>query len=91
MHGAFFTPGYVCCHRLPIPSKLKHLARRIIEPHSHVGVDSAPSLEGAQDGNSFHGPIISWIHSTDGIKTHDVGYELAAAGGTMTSHFARVC
>ena len=84
-HGSYVTPGYVCCHRLSIPSELKYLARRIVDLHSHMGVDSSPSLEGAQDVDSFHGPIVSWLRSIDAINTHDVAYELAAAGGVTTS------
>ena len=42
-------------------------------------------LEGAQDMNSLHGPIVSWLRSIDGINTHDVAFELAAAGGVTTS------
>lgn len=42
-------------------------------------------LEGALDVNSFHGPIVSWLRSVDGINTHDAAYELAAAGGVTTS------
>lgn len=50
-----------------------------------MGVDSSPSLEGAADGNSYHGPIVSWVRAIDGLNTHDVAYELAAAGGVTTS------
>ena len=50
-----------------------------------MGVESAPALEGADDGNSYHGPIVSWLRSIDGINTHDAAYELAVAGGVTTS------
>ena len=83
--GAYVTPGYVCCHRLPFSSELKRLAHRIVDLHSHMGVESAPSLEGATDGNSLHGPIVSWLRTIDAIDTHDAAYELAVAGGVTTS------
>lgn len=50
-----------------------------------MGVDSSPSLEGAQDMNSWNGPIVSWARSIDGLNTHDAAFELAAAGGVTTS------
>ena len=50
-----------------------------------MGVASAPLLEGAQDLNSLHGPVVSWLRSIDAINTHDASYELAAAGGVTTS------
>lgn len=58
---------------------------RIVDLHSHMGVDSSPLLEGAQDINSLHGPIISWARSIDGLNTHDAAFELAVAGGVTTS------
>jgi len=84
-HGAYVTPGYVHRHRLSLPSELKYLARRIVDLHSHMGVGSSPLLEGAEDVNSHHGPIVSWLRSIDGINTHDAAYELAAAGGVTAS------
>ena len=50
-----------------------------------MGVDSSPTLEGAQDMNSLHGPITSWLRSIDGLNTHDAAFELATAGGVTTS------
>ena len=50
-----------------------------------MGVGSSPWLEGALDVNSYHGPIVSWLRAIDGINTHDISYELAAAGGVTTS------
>ena len=85
-HGTYVTPGYVFCHRFSLPPKLKHpCPHRIVDLHSHMGVESAPLLEGAEDVNSFHGPIVSWLRSFDGIDTHDALYELAVAGSVTTS------
>ena len=85
-HGAYVTPGYAFCHLLSPPPKLKHLRpHRIVDLHSHMGVWSAPLLEGALDVNSLHGPIVSWLRSIDAINTHDASYELAVAGGVTTS------
>lgn len=39
----------------------------------------------AQDANSLHGPVVSWVRSIDGLDTHDAAFELAAAGGVTTS------
>jgi len=50
-----------------------------------MGVESSPSLEGARELDSFHGPIASWLRSIDSINTHDAAYELAAAGGVTAS------
>ncbi|KAF9782828.1 carbohydrate esterase family 9 protein [Thelephora terrestris] len=57
----------------------------IVDLHSHMGVDSSPFLDGAQDINSRHGPIVSWLRSIDGLNTHDAAFELATAGGVTTS------
>jgi hypothetical protein len=50
-----------------------------------MGVESSPSLVGADDGNSLKGPILPWLRSIDGLNTHDASFELAAAGGVTTS------
>jgi hypothetical protein len=50
-----------------------------------MGVHSSPLLEGAEDVNSFHGPVVSWLRAIDAINTHDASYELAVAGGVTTS------
>lgn len=84
-HGAYVTPGCVLsstAHSFQAKASLPH---RIVDLHSHMGVGSSPSLEGAQDLNSAHGPIVSWLRSIDGINTHDAAYELAVAGGVTAS------
>ncbi|KZV70092.1 carbohydrate esterase family 9 protein [Peniophora sp. CONT] len=57
----------------------------IVDVHSHVGVESAPALDGAADGNSLKGTIQAWLRSIDGLNTHDESYALAVAGGVTTS------
>ncbi|KAG1725689.1 uncharacterized protein EDB91DRAFT_1254630 [Suillus paluster] len=57
----------------------------IVDLHSHIGVGSAPELNGAADTNSFKAPILPWLRSIDGLNTHDASYELAMAGGVTTA------
>ncbi|PPQ72507.1 hypothetical protein CVT24_004823 [Panaeolus cyanescens] len=57
----------------------------LVDLHSHIGVYSAPALEGASDGNSIKAPIQPWLRSIDGLNTHDESYELAMAGGVTTA------
>ncbi|KAH9012023.1 carbohydrate esterase family 9 protein [Lactarius pseudohatsudake] len=46
---------------------------------------AAPSLSGANDGNSHNGPILPWLRSLDGLNTHDESYPLSIAGGVTTA------
>ena len=65
-----------------------HSARRIVDIHSHIGVDQAPNLQGSEDGNSMKGTSGSgmpWLRSLDGLNTHDDSIGLAIAGGLTTS------
>ncbi|KAH9176445.1 carbohydrate esterase family 9 protein [Lactarius sanguifluus] len=57
----------------------------IVDAHSHLGVLAAPSLSGANDGNSHNGPILPWLRSLDGLNTHDESYPLSIAGGVTTA------
>ncbi|KAF5321841.1 hypothetical protein D9619_001862 [Psilocybe cf. subviscida] len=57
----------------------------IVDVHSHAGVDSAPELPSAIDGNSVKGDILPWLRSVDGINTHDDAYQLGIAGGVTTA------
>ncbi|OJT07645.1 hypothetical protein TRAPUB_1485 [Trametes pubescens] len=57
----------------------------IVDMHSHLGVNSAPSLRGASDGNSRKGPILPWLRALDGLNTHDEAYRLSASGGVTTA------
>lgn len=58
---------------------------RTVDLHSHLGVISAPMMNGAFDVNSKKGPILPWLRSIDAFNTHDDGFELAVAGGVTTS------
>lgn len=53
--------------------------------HSHLAVESAPALRGAEDGNSLKGVAQPWLRSLDGLNTHDDGIALAVAGGVTSS------
>jgi hypothetical protein len=57
----------------------------LVDIHSHLGVNSAPSLSGAFDGNSHNAPILPWLRSVDGLNTHDEAYKLSIAGGVTTA------
>ncbi|TFK25665.1 composite domain of metallo-dependent hydrolase [Coprinopsis marcescibilis] len=58
----------------------------IVDAHSHMGVDSAPELEGAEDTNSFKGLTLPWLRSLDGLNTHDDAYRLSISGGVTTAN-----
>lgn len=47
------------------------IIRSVIDLHSHVGVGAAPALSGADDGNSYKGPIVPWLRALDALNTHD--------------------
>ena len=59
---------------------------RIVDMHSHIGVDSLPNLSGANDGNSLLGIAQPWLRSLDGLNTHDEAYTLSIAGGVTTAN-----
>jgi imidazolonepropionase-like amidohydrolase len=59
--------------------------RRIVDMHSHLGVGSAPTLSGANDGNSFWGIAQPWLRSLDGLNTHDEAYALSISGGVTSA------
>ncbi|KAJ7054512.1 carbohydrate esterase family 9 protein [Mycena amicta] len=56
----------------------------VVDLHSHIGVDSAPALEGASDTNSIKGLVLPWLRSLDGLNTHDDAYKLSISGGVTT-------
>lgn len=58
----------------------------IVDMHSHLGVDSLPSLAGAVDVNSRKGPIVPWMRSLDALNTHDDAYRLSISGGVTTAN-----
>jgi hypothetical protein len=82
--GAWITPGCVvlnmviCSFLKPFPS--------IVDLHSHLGVDSSPSLEGSDDTNSLKGLVLPWLRSLDGLNTHDDAYRLSISGGVTTAN-----
>lgn len=53
--------------------------------HSHISAGSSPALKGAEDDNSFNGPILPWLRAVDSMNTHDEAFRLAASGGVTTS------
>ncbi|KAJ7255306.1 carbohydrate esterase family 9 protein [Mycena rebaudengoi] len=58
----------------------------IVDLHSHIGVDSAPALQGARDTNSRKGLVLPWLRSLDGLNTHDDAYRLSISGGVTTAN-----
>ncbi|KAJ2918066.1 hypothetical protein MD484_g2411, partial [Candolleomyces efflorescens] len=58
----------------------------IVDMHSHLGVDSAPELDGSDDTNSVSGITQPWLRSLDGLNTHDEAYRLSVSGGVTTSN-----
>lgn len=57
----------------------------IFDMHSHIGVESLPHLDGAQDGNSLQKPVLPYLRSLDGINTHDLSLKRTVSGGVTTS------
>ena len=53
--------------------------------HSHLGDESSPSLDGAEDVNSEKGPVVPWMRSLDALNTHDDAFRLSISGGVTTS------
>ncbi|KAF8217750.1 carbohydrate esterase family 9 protein [Mycena galopus ATCC 62051] len=58
----------------------------IVDLHSHLGVGSWPSLNGANDGNSHAGLVQPWLRSLDGLNTHDEAYQLSISGGVTVAN-----
>lgn len=57
----------------------------IVDMHSHLGVDSAPELDGSENTNSIKGLTLPWLRSLDSIDTHDQAYKLSISGGVSTA------
>ena len=55
-----------------------------VDLHSHLGVDAAPGLRGADDTNSIKSPIMPYLRSLDGFNTHDLAQGLTMAGGVTS-------
>lgn len=62
-----------------------YLTPGIFDVHSHLGVDAAPSTDGADDTNSVVKPILPYLRSLDGINTHDLAYKRSMSGGVTSS------
>nr|XP_018261300.1 amidohydrolase [Kwoniella dejecticola CBS 10117]OBR83458.1 amidohydrolase [Kwoniella dejecticola CBS 10117] len=56
----------------------------IVDMHSHIAIDSAPSIFGAEDTNSIKGSVQPWLRSLDGLNTHDLAFNGTIAGGVTT-------
>ena len=65
---------------------MTNLTRSIVDVHSHLGVGSAPDLEGSDDTNSVKGLALPWMRSLDGLNTHDDSYQLSISGGLTTAN-----
>lgn len=65
--------------------KMSNYLNSIVDLHSHLGVDAAPALSGANDGNSRHGIVQPWLRALDGLNTHDDAYHLSISGGVTTA------
>ncbi|KAI0778058.1 carbohydrate esterase family 9 protein [Trametes elegans] len=57
----------------------------IVDLHSHIAVGPSPELDGANDSNSFKGPVQPWLRALDALNTHDDSYATSIAGGVTTS------
>ncbi|WWC90877.1 uncharacterized protein L201_005814 [Kwoniella dendrophila CBS 6074] len=71
LHGAWVTPG-------------EFWLSIIVDTHSHMGVDSAPGLQGSDDTNSIKSSVLPWLRSLDGFNTHDLAFNLSISGGITT-------
>ncbi len=69
-----------------IPILNQFIGLRIVDMHSHLGVDSLPELTGSGDTNSLKGLILPWLRSLDGLNTHDEAYHLTRSGGVTTAN-----
>ncbi|KAH9913691.1 uncharacterized protein BXZ73DRAFT_106870 [Epithele typhae] len=84
-HGKWLTPGQVMACNIIVDTADRRVSS-IVDMHSHLGVDSAPALNGANDGNSAHGPILPWLRALDGLNTRDDAYALSISGGLTTAN-----
>lgn len=73
-------PSFLQTLLYPCPSN------SIVDLHSHLGVDSAPTLKGSTDFNSPHGITQPWLRSLDGLNTHDEAYTLSISGGVTSAN-----
>ena len=73
-HGAYVTPGYVLCHQLPIPSKLKSPVHIGLSTFIHTWVLERPRHSGV---------LMTQIHSMD---QSSLGFVLSMASTHTTQH-----
>ncbi|KAG0211955.1 hypothetical protein BGX28_007036 [Mortierella sp. GBA30] len=57
----------------------------IVDMHSHLGVDSWPSLDATSDTNEMTQPLTPFIRSIDGFNPSDPAREWVVSGGVTTS------
>ncbi|KAH9913692.1 composite domain of metallo-dependent hydrolase [Epithele typhae] len=67
-----------------IDAQGKWVSPGIVDLHSHMGVDSSPSLKGGSDTNSRKGPVLPWLRALDGLNTRDDAMMLSISGGLTT-------
>ncbi|KAI0645593.1 hypothetical protein C8Q79DRAFT_1010536 [Trametes meyenii] len=57
----------------------------VVDLHAHLAVEPSPRSSGANDGNSYKGPIVPWLRALDGLNTHDDAFLHSISGGVTTS------
>ena len=82
---AWVTPGWVFLSVQMQTSISQTDTDSIVDLHSHMGDGASPSLDGADDTNSFHGTVQPWLRALDGLNTHDESYALSISGGVTTA------
>jgi imidazolonepropionase-like amidohydrolase len=61
----------------------------LVDSHSHIGIQSRPSVPANADGNESSGPVQPALRAIDAIWPADPGIRLAQAGGvTHSQHYA---
>jgi imidazolonepropionase-like amidohydrolase len=58
----------------------------LVDPHSHIGVSSAPALRAHNDINEMVGPVTAYVRAEDAFWPQDPQIERARAGGITTLH-----
>ncbi len=58
----------------------------LVDPHSHVGVWSKPSVAANSDGNESSGPVQPSVRAIDSFNVDDPGIKMALAGGITTAN-----
>ncbi len=71
---------------LVVPGSGKHLTPGLIDPHSHVGVYSAPGLLAHADGNEIAKPLSPAVRAVDALWPQDPALPRALAAGVTALH-----